>query len=153
MFTLAQSRTAPKELIDFAKSEIQDVLMNVRSVNYVMLCSTDGFELAHVYKRNGYNNTKLAAVSSSILAMVAAFMNEIHLEGCQSITLDADNGKAILTSIPSPNHPMIIVTLTEKDVLLGQLLYTLKMQATELSNTNLLDKNITNFVFISNEAY
>ena len=32
MFTLAQSRTAPKELIDFAKSEIQDVLMNVRSV-------------------------------------------------------------------------------------------------------------------------
>ena len=126
MFTLAQSRTAPKELIDFAKSEIQEVLMNVRSVNYVMLCSTDGFELAHVYKRNGYNSTKLAAVSSSILAMVAAFMNEIHLEGCQSITLDADNGKAILTSIPSPNHPMIIVTLTEKDVLLGQLLYTLK---------------------------
>lgn len=126
MFTLAQSRTAPKELIDFAKSEIQDVLLNVRSVNYVMLCSTDGFELAHVYKRDGYNSTKLAAVSSSILAMVAAFMNEIHLEGCQSITLDADNGKAILTSIPSSNHPMIIVTLTEKDVLLGQLLYTLK---------------------------
>jgi len=126
MFTLAQSRTAPKELIDFAKSEIQDVLMNVRSVNYIMLCSTDGFELAHVYKRDGYNSTKLAAVSSSILAMVAAFMNEIHLEGCQSITLDADNGKAILTSIPSSNHPMIIVTLTEKDVLLGQLLYTLK---------------------------
>ena len=126
MFTLAQSRTAPKELIDFAKSEIQDVLMNVRSVNYVMLCSTDGFELAHVYKRDGYNSTKLAAVSSSILAMVAAFMNEIHLEGCQSITLDADNGKAILTSIPSSNHPMIIVTLTEKDVLLGQLRYTLK---------------------------
>ena len=126
MFTLAQSRTAPKELIDFAKNEIQDVLMNVRSVNYVMLCSTDGFELAHVYKRDGYNSTKLAAVSSSILAMVAAFMNEIHLEGCQSITLDADNGKAILTSPPSPNHPMIIVTFTEKDVLLGQLLYTLK---------------------------
>lgn len=132
MFTLAQSRTAPKELIDFAKSEIQDVLMNVRSVNYVMLCSTDGFELAHVYKRDGYNSTKLAAVSSSILAMVAAFMNEIHLEGCQSITLDADNGKAILTSIPSPNHPMIIVTLTEKDVLLGQLLYTLKNASTKI---------------------
>ena len=132
MFTLAQSRTAPKELIDFAKSEIQDVLMNVRSVNYVMLCSTDGFELAHVYKRDGYNSNKLAAVSSSILAMVAAFMNEIHLEGCQSITLDADNGKAILTSIPSPNHPMIIVTLTEKDVLLGQLLYTLKNASTKI---------------------
>ncbi|MFH7810088.1 roadblock/LC7 domain-containing protein [Acinetobacter sp. BSP-153] len=126
MFTLTQNRTAPEELIEFSKNVIQDILMNVRGVNYVMLCSTDGFELAHVYKKDGYNTTKLAAVSSSILAMVAAFMHEIHLEGCQSITLDADNGKAILTSIPSLKHPMIIVTLTEKDVLLGQLLYTLK---------------------------
>ena len=65
MFTLAQSRTAPKELIDFAKNEIQDVLMNVRSVNYVMLCSTDGFELAHVYKRDGYNSTKQQLVAQS----------------------------------------------------------------------------------------
>ena len=126
MFTLTQNRTAPEELIEFSKNVIQDILMNVRGVNYVMLCSTDGFELAHVYKKDGYNTTKLAAVSSSILAMVAAFMHEIHLEGCQSITLDANNGKAILTSIPSLKHPMIIVTLTEKDVLLGQLLYTLK---------------------------
>ncbi|WP_110973908.1 roadblock/LC7 domain-containing protein [Acinetobacter sp. WCHAc060042] len=126
MFTLTQNRTAPEELIEFSKNVIQDILMNVRGVNYVMLCSTDGFELAHVYKKDGSNTTKLAAVSSSILAMVAAFMHEIHLEGCQSITLDANNGKAILTSIPSSKHPMIIVTLTEKDVLLGQLLYTLK---------------------------
>jgi hypothetical protein len=35
---------------------------------------------------------------------------------------------------------MIIVTLTEKDVLLGQLLYTLKMQATKLCNTDILIK-------------
>ncbi|MCJ8161603.1 roadblock/LC7 domain-containing protein [Acinetobacter zhairhuonensis] len=134
MFTLEQSRTAPKELIQFAKEEMQDLLMNVRGVNYVMLCSTDGFELEHVHKKDSYNSTKLAAVSSSILAMVAAFMNEIHLEGCQSITLDADNGKAILTSIPSSKHPLIIVTLTEKDVLLGQLLYSLKTASSRISN-------------------
>lgn len=134
MFTLEQSRTAPKELIQFAKEEMQDLLMNVRGVNYVMLCSTDGFELGHVHKKDSYNSTKLAAVSSSILAMVAAFMNEIHLEGCQSITLDAENGKAILTSIPSSKHPLIIVTLTEKDVLLGQLFYSLKTASSRISN-------------------
>ena len=134
MFTLEQSRTAPKELIQFAKEEMQDLLMNVRGVNYVMLCSTDGFELGHVHKKDSYNSTKLAAVSSSILAMVAAFMNEIHLEGCQSITLDAENGKAILTSIPSSKHPLIIVTLTKKDVLLGQLLYSLKTASSRISN-------------------
>ena len=58
--------------------------------------------------------------------MVSAFLKEIQLIGCQSITLDAENGKAVLTSVPSAQHPMIIVTLSSKDVLLGQLLFSLK---------------------------
>ncbi len=60
--------------------------------------------------------------------MVSAFLKEIQLIGCQSITLDAENGKAVLTSVPSAQHPMIIVTLSSKDVLLGQLLFSLKKQ-------------------------
>ena len=66
--------------------------------------------------------------------MVSAFGKEIQLQGAQTITLDAENGKAILTSIPSSKHPLIIVTLTEKDVLLGQLLYSLKTASSRISN-------------------
>ena len=65
-------------------------------------------------------------MSSSILAMVGAFLGEINLSGCQSISLDAQNGRAILTSIPTEKHPMMIVTLVSKDVLLAQLLNGLK---------------------------
>lgn len=133
MFSIpSQQRTAPKELIQFAKAQANDVLMNIRGIDYIMLCSTDGFELAAIYKKNPYNSTKLAAVSSSILAMVSAFLNEIQLTGCQSITLDAENGKAILTSIPAPHHPVVMVTLSNKDVLLGQLLYSLKQASTAI---------------------
>lgn len=126
MFSMSQQRNAPQELIDFATTEIRNVLMNVKGIDFVMLCSTDGFELATVNKKTVFNNSKLAAVSSSILAMVSAFLTEINLVGCQTITLDAENGKAILTSVPAPHHPMVIVALTAKDVLLGQLLYTVK---------------------------
>lgn len=126
MFALQNNRAASAELIEFSKSKIQEVINNVTGINFIMLCSTDGFELATIHKKDHYNNGKLAAVSSSILAMVSAFMQEIHLTGCQSITLDAENGKAILTSIPSKSHPMIIIALAEKNVLLGQLLYMLK---------------------------
>ena len=133
MFSIpSQQRTAPKELIQFAKAQANDVLTNIRGVDYIMLCSTDGFELASIYKKNPYNSTKLASVSSSILAMVTAFLNEIQLTGCQSITLDAENGKAILTSIPAPHHPMVMVTLSNKDVLLGQLLYSLKQTSSAI---------------------
>ncbi len=100
--------------------------MNTRGVDFVMICSSDGFELATVSHKNYPNTTKLAAVSSSILAMVSAFLKEIQLTGCNNITLDADNGKAILTAIPAIHHPMVMVTLSNRDVLLGQLLYSLK---------------------------
>ena len=127
MFSIpSQQRTAPTELIQLAKAQANEIITNIRGIDYIMLCSTDGFELDSIYKKNPYNSTKLAAVSSSILAMVSAFLNEIQLTGCQSITLDAENGKAILTSIPAPHHPMVMVTLSNKDVLLGQLLYSLK---------------------------
>ncbi len=127
MFALKeQRRIAPPELIQYAKNEVQDIINNVRGIDFIMLCSTDGFELTTITKKNHYNASKLAAVSSSILAVVSAFLKEIQLIGCQSITLDAENGKAVLTSVPSVQHPMIIVTLSSKDVLLGQLLFSLK---------------------------
>ena len=125
MFNVTK-RSASNELIQHAREQINNIINNARGVHFIMVCSTDGFELTSVYKRGQYNNSKLAAVSSSILAMVSAFIKEIHLVGCQNITLDAENGKAILASVAAQNHPMIIVALTDKDILLGQVLYLLK---------------------------
>ena len=99
-----------------------------------MICSTDGFEIITLYKKNIFNQTKLAAVSSSLHAMVSALMNELQLIKCQSITLDAENGKAVLTSIPSSQYPMIIVVLANKDILLGQLLHALKKSSLVISS-------------------
>lgn len=126
MINALEQRTAPATLVAFAKTQIQQIFSHVNNIEFVMICSTDGFELASISKRHQFHSSKLAAVSSSILAMVSAFLGEINLTGCQSVTLDAENGKAVLTSVPCTKHPMIIVTLSSKDVLLGQLLYHLK---------------------------
>lgn len=126
-------RTAPQQLTEFAEKQIQTLLHNVQGIDLSMLCSSDGFELASFEKISTPNKGKLAAVSSSILAMVQAFMQELKLEGCQSITLDANNGKAILISIPHPKYPMLILVLTSNDVLLGQLLYCARKIAQEIS--------------------
>lgn len=129
-------RSAPNELIHFAYERINEVLREVSGVDYVMICSTDGFELTSVYKKNLDNSGKLAAVSSSILAMVQAFLGEINLKGCQSITLDAENGKALINAIPSQNYPMLIVAITSKDVLLGHLLLAVKKAAEQIATAD-----------------
>jgi predicted regulator of Ras-like GTPase activity (Roadblock/LC7/MglB family) len=123
---MLQQRSAPDSLIHIAHQQIKDILTNVTGVEYVMVCSSDGFELTSAYKKNVENTGKLAAVSSSILAMVQAFLSEINLHGCQSITLDAQNGKAFLSAVPNKNYPMLIVALTSQEVLLGQMLFAIK---------------------------
>lgn len=119
------SRKVSSQFIQLANSQLQQLLTTVSGVQYVMLCSSDGFELTSVYKKNLPNSSKIAAVSSSILAMIAAFLKEIQLTGCQSITLDAENGKAFLTAVPS-QHSMLLVTLTTNNCLLGQLIYEIR---------------------------
>ncbi|MBP6352250.1 MAG: roadblock/LC7 domain-containing protein [Acinetobacter sp.] len=119
-------RKAPDALVDFGKKCIGSLLNDVKGIHFVMLGTTDGFELASVHKNTLPNSGKLAAVSSSILAMVTAFMGEIQLSGCQTITLEAEDGKAILTAIAAQKYHMILVTITQKDVLIGQLLHEIK---------------------------
>lgn len=120
-------KTAPAHLMAALSPIIRQTLDSTPGITRLMLCSTDGFELmTHSIHPDEMSNGKMAAVSSSILAMVHAFMREIQLEGCQSITLNAENGQAIITALPYPNYPMVLVTLSNNDVLLGQLRFSVK---------------------------
>jgi predicted regulator of Ras-like GTPase activity (Roadblock/LC7/MglB family) len=126
MNMLSSKRVAAPALIAIAKQQALEILNNVSGIDSVLLCSTDGFELASVHKRSSYDGNKIAAVSSSILAMVSAFVGEIKLIGCQSITLDAANGKAVICAVPAKNHPMVLVITASQDVLLGQVFHAIK---------------------------
>jgi Uncharacterized distant relative of homeotic protein bithoraxoid len=131
------TRSAPLQLIEHAHKLMKELISDVSGVEYMMLCSTDGFELKSIEKKNIENSGKLAAVSSSILAMVQAFTNEINLVGCQTITLDAKMVKHYSQRSLTLSTPMILVVLTSKNVLLGQLLYSLKRVSNELSEYQL----------------
>lgn len=133
MLNAAVSKKIPDDLIRYGQSQIQTLLNTVTGVDFVMLCSSDGFEVALSSKKQIVNGSKIAAVSSSILAMVSAFISEIDLHGCQTITLDAENGKALLTAVPHSRYPTVIVALTSKDVLLGQMLYEMKKVSADLA--------------------
>lgn len=126
-------RAPPDAFIQQAKASIQQLMGNVPGIQNVILASTDGFELCAVQRDSQVQGSKLAAVSSSILALVQAFLGEIQFTGCQSMTLEAENGKAIIAAVNSTNHPMLLVITTSKSVLLGHLLHSLKACTQELA--------------------
>ena len=133
MFALNNQRQISAEFKEQASQQIHELLNMVSGVDFVMLSSADGFELALASKKNLDNRGKIAAVSSSILAMVSALIAEIHLSGCKTITLDADNGKVILTAVDHPQYPLVLIAVATKEVLIGQLLYAIKKTAETLA--------------------
>lgn len=133
MFALNNQRQISAEFKEQASQQIHELLNMVSGVDFVMLSSADGFELALASKKNLDNRGKIAAVSSSILAMVSAFIAEIHLSGCKTITLDADNGKVILTAVDHPQYPLVLIAVATKEVLIGQLLYAIRKTAETLA--------------------
>ena len=132
-------RMPPEAFMQQAQASIQELMAAVPGIQNVILASTDGFELCSAQRDNQVQGSKLAAVSSSILALVQAFLGEIQFTGCQSMTLEAENGKAIIAAVNSVNHPMLLVITTSKSVLLGHLLHSLKActQALALSDQQL----------------
>lgn len=123
----AMQHREPSEAFKKAvKVPISEILLDVSGVQAVLLATTDGFEVANAAYRKDLDNAKLAAVSSSILAMVQAFIGEIRLKGCQSMILDAENGKAFIYNVACKNHPMVMVVLANSDVLVGQLLHAMR---------------------------
>lgn len=134
---MLNSREIGPEFKKISHQQLHEFLNEVSGVDFVMLCSSDGFELSLASKKNIENTGKIAAVSSSILAMVSAFISEIHLVGCQTITLDAENGKVFLTAVNHPNNPMVIVAVANKDILIGQMLYYFKKLSESLANTQI----------------
>ena len=48
---MLQQRSAPDSLIHTAQQQIKEILTNVSGVEYVMICSSDGFKLTAAYKK------------------------------------------------------------------------------------------------------
>ena len=69
--------------------------------------------------------------------MVSAFISEIELIGCQTITLDAENGKVFLTTVNHQHQPMVMVSVTNKDILMGQMLYYFKKLSDRLATAHI----------------
>lgn len=125
-------RIKPNALfLEKAQVVLHELLHGQSGVDGVLIASTDGFSVARVFRKN-YDEAKLAAVGSSILSLVQAIGTEVQLQGCESLIVGAQNGKVLIDAISSANYPMLLVAVTNDDVLLGHLMHGTKKAKVEL---------------------
>nr|WP_260733898.1 roadblock/LC7 domain-containing protein [Moraxella osloensis] len=101
---------------------MHELIHSTSGIEGVLLSSTDGFEVNSIFQKT-YDGGKLSAVGSSILALVQALTAEAQLTGCRSVILDAENGKIMISAVPSQFQPMIVIVVTKQQVLLGQIMH------------------------------
>lgn len=111
--------------LEKAQAVLHELLHGQAGVDGVLIASTDGFSVARAFLKN-YDEAKLAAVGSSILSLVQAIGTEVQLQGCESLIVGAKNGKVLIDAVSSAHYPMLLVAVTNDNVLLGHLMHGTK---------------------------
>lgn len=114
--------------------ELKKLLAVNEQVRAVLLATTDGFEVAYCGDLGSSTPSNISAMTSSMLSLAIAMVNETGLSSCHNLMVEGGQGRAIIMSVPSKKKQMLLTLLTREQVSLGQLLLDAKITVKQLSD-------------------
>jgi uncharacterized protein len=100
---------------------LSSLLDIVPAILAALVATDDGFEVTQIMSGQEFEPARLAAMSSSILALSHAIVSESALGAARNVHIEATSGKILLLAIKS-NPPLSLTVLAKANVTLGQLL-------------------------------
>lgn len=116
-----------------AEAAIQKLMENVRGIKAVVISTEDGFEIA-AWVENTAQVSRLAAMASSMAALGAIAGEESQLGTCDNIMIEAPRGYLIMMQTTHSAINLIISIITDKDAVIGQVLYFSRQVCKMLEN-------------------
>lgn len=98
---------------------------DVEGIESAVVASVDGFALAAVAQRN-HNGDRLAAMTSSMLALANAIGRELVLGDLEVLMIDASHGKVMMLSIPKIQPPLLLMAACSRTSIMGSVLWRAK---------------------------
>ncbi len=114
------------DFVAYCQQAVEKYARTYRGVDAVVLATTAGFQIASFASSGLYNRDKLAALASSLFKVGESTIAEACLKNCQSLLLDADNGKVLVSSIRHTEHPVVLLIKVNEKATLGNLIYSAK---------------------------
>lgn len=115
-----------------ALSAVNALVEATQGVQTAVVATSDGIVVAS-RSATSFDESKLAAMSSSIAAIGSVVTEETSVGECRSIMVDAANGCTVILSIPSPDWPMILCVIATKSAVLGQVIYAAREAAATIA--------------------
>jgi uncharacterized protein len=117
-----QSDAVRAEKLAKARIGIANLLESVPAIVGAFLATDDGFELTQMIAGRDVDSARLAAMSSSMIALSHAIVVEIELGETENLLIEAKLGKVLLLSLAT--EPKLSLTVISKpSATLGQVLF------------------------------
>ncbi len=112
---------------------LTDLLQTTSGIERTLIATPDGFEVAFATRGKRFNVARLAAMSSSILAVGSAMSGELRLDACRNVIVEAEKGTLVLFTIPCKRAQLVLSALAPKDSTLGLVLVATRACAQEIA--------------------
>lgn len=109
------------------------MLDEVEGVTAVVIASIDGFDVASAI-RGDADPSRIAAMASSISAISAVVSQEVALGRNRSVTIDTEDGFAVVYSVHRPDGELIVNAIAGSRAVLGQVAYRVAQMARTLAD-------------------
>lgn len=112
----------------FCQSALSDLITTCKGLLTCVASSVDGFVVAEASLQDS-KGERLAAMSSSAIAVAEAVVHELAYEKIEAVIIEASKGKVIVLSVPTKKQDLILLCACNSEALIGQVLYSTKSTA------------------------
>ena len=91
-------------------------------ISGALVSTVDGFAVASCV-RPPVSADRLAAMTSSLVALAEAISREGHAGECRDVAIDATGGRVLLMDVPQAGHKLLLTVLCDASATLGQVLW------------------------------
>ena len=117
-----------------ALTEVQRLFYDVAGLRAVVLATVDGFDIASaIHGELALEPARLAAMASSISAISDVVSQEAALGRGKSVTIDTEEGFALVYAVQHPVVPLVINVIAGPDAVLGRVAYRVAQLAQTLA--------------------
>lgn len=114
------------------QAQIEAMVRDTAGIDSAAVVTGDGFEVAAVL-RHDVSGNKLAAMSSSLLALSEAVVEELKMRGCRNVIIEGEAGTVVMIRVPAPGADLLMSVLCRETAVLGSVLYAARDCATRLA--------------------
>jgi predicted regulator of Ras-like GTPase activity (Roadblock/LC7/MglB family) len=105
---------------------LSDLVQLATGVDTALIATPDGFEVAYVARVQMVNAARLAAMSSSMLALGDAMARELAFKTCAQIVMEATGGFLLVSALPCARAELVLSALAPTTSTLGMAMVAMR---------------------------